>query len=555
MRSVIRSLIILVFVGLFPVLGNAQQFSSCQYTGETCIDSSPCRLFNGQQVCLDQVGRSCWTYNKTYNCIEGVNIDFCTALEDTAGCWQSGATCVAQAYDGSCETTQRVYTCQDPSLPIPPNTQQLGDTYTVTSSLDTSACSSYDQNPLCTQVSNDCTQAGATEVINGDPVYENCWQYTNTYSCIDPNQQNDCTQYANNPTCKETSETCLDTSPSIGCTMDQFTYSCQTNAGQTTTTQDCSASSFCDSNGNCWDTGSPSDTGFAQAVGGLETGREAGVYGGDPLDLFKGVAESCRKGYGGLQNCCGSSGGGQNNNQFMTQIGMNAAQFGSKYMFDELYENVDWIQAGMNAMGTDGISVLTNGASFSMYGLGWTSAAGGAVDGGGLLGGNIALADGFYFNPYALAAAIAIQVITNLMSCSSGEQELSMQKGQNLCYFVGSYCSKKGLGICLQTVQSYCCYNSLLAEIIATQGKPQIGMSFGTAQSPDCDGFTPTEFSQIDWSKIDLSGFIGSIDSATTLPSSSQIQQMMTTEMQNVTTNPSSVITPVNTGNTNPLTP
>lgn len=566
MRLVIRLLFALFATLLVPSIGHAD---TCELTGQTCIDSSPCRSFPAGQVCLADVGRSCWTYNKSYQCIHTYNpaIDGCYAIENTAGCWQSGQnTCVAVDFDGNCMQTQRIYTCSAANQvnPDPGQITQLPPVYTVTQSLDTSQCTQYDQSQLCSPVSSTCTEGPETRIINGDPVYEDCWQYTNSYSCIDPAKQDDCTDYENNPTCKETGTSCLKSTDPIGCVMTQVTYSCQTNPGQTTTTEDCSASTTCDNNGNCWNTGSPSDPDFGKAVAGLETGREAGVYGGDPLDLFKGEAESCRKGYGGIQNCCTTSTGGSTNNGIMQQaaasIGSQAVMQGSKYMFDYMYENVQWVQSGMNALGADGISILGNMGNFdfSLYGVGFASASTGAAAGtvgGGLFDSDIALGDGFYFNPYMLAAAIAIQVITKLMSCTQGEQQLGMHRGDNLCYFVGSYCSKSFFGVCMQTVQSYCCYNSILAELIASQGKPQLGMSFGTPENPDCDGFTPDEFTKLDFSKIDLSSFMGTIQDATSSIDTNKISQTITTEMQNITTNPAKVISPNNNGATNPLQP
>jgi conjugal transfer mating pair stabilization protein TraN len=62
---------------------------------------------------------------------------------------------------------------------------------------------------------------------------------------------------------------------------------------------------------------------------------------------------------------------------------------------------------------------------------------------------------------------------------------------------------------CVQRNQSYCCFNSKLARILQEQGRAQIPSigGFGSAQSPNCRGFTTHEFQSLDFTKIDLTGY------------------------------------------------
>jgi hypothetical protein len=121
----------------------------------------------------------------------------------------------------------------------------------------------------------------------------------------------------------------------------------------------------------------------------------------------------------------------------------------------------------------------------------------------------------YMFNPYMLAAMVVIMIYEDETSCNTAEQMLDMKRGQNLCTYVGTYCSDSinllvG-SVCMEHTQSYCCYNSLLAKIIEEQGRVQIGKGYGSVQSPDCSGLTTAQFSQIDFSKIDLSAFTAQI--------------------------------------------
>ena len=75
------------------------------------------------------------------------------------------------------------------------------------------------------------------------------------------------------------------------------------------------------------------------------------------------------------------------------------------------------------------------------------------------------------------------------------------------CHYIGSYCAVDKLGICLQRKKTFCCFGSVLARILHEQGRPQIGLSWGTPKNPNCRGFTPAELQSIDFGKIDFSEY------------------------------------------------
>ena len=104
------------------------------------------------------------------------------------------------------------------------------------------------------------------------------------------------------------------------------------------------------------------------------------------------------------------------------------------------------------------------------------------------------------------------------MSCDEDEQILALKRGQNLCYRVGSYCSKKVLGVCVQKKQSYCCFNSRLARLVAVAGHAQLGKSWGSSKNPSCGGFTTAEIALIDFSQINFSEVIGEFKSKVKIP-------------------------------------
>ena len=114
-------------------------------------------------------------------------------------------------------------------------------------------------------------------------------------------------------------------------------------------------------------------------------------------------------------------------------------------------------------------------------------------------------------------AMLAIQ-LSGLLSCEQAEQILAMKNDNRLCHSVGSYCSIKMpiIGTCVETTQTYCCFNSKLARILNEQGRGQLGRGWGGPQSPDCIGFTVGQLQALDFSRMTLSEFYAEI--APTLP-------------------------------------
>lgn len=96
---------------------------------------------------------------------------------------------------------------------------------------------------------------------------------------------------------------------------------------------------------------------------------------------------------------------------------------------------------------------------------------------------------------------------TTSQQCNAEENERITLNKQGKCVDVGEYCSRKLLFTCQEKTRTTCCYNSLLARVVQQQGRQQLGLDLGDAKKPVCAGFSPTEFGQLDWSKIDLAEY------------------------------------------------
>lgn len=106
-----------------------------------------------------------------------------------------------------------------------------------------------------------------------------------------------------------------------------------------------------------------------------------------------------------------------------------------------------------------------------------------------------------------------------LASCSSDEQALGEAKSRRLTVEVGEFCSKKVLGVCVEKKRGYCVFDSKLAQILQQQGRQwQLGVGFGSAESPDCRGITVEELQGIQFDNIDFSAFYDDLQNGTTIP-------------------------------------
>lgn len=115
-------------------------------------------------------------------------------------------------------------------------------------------------------------------------------------------------------------------------------------------------------------------------------------------------------------------------------------------------------------------------------------------------------------------------VINLLTQCDSNEQDMGVRIAERQCFKVdGAYCAKKVLGVCVIRRQNWCCYSSILARIIAKQGSEQLGKDMS-----QCEGFTVSEFAQIDFDKLDLSEWLATMYDSNLLPTAGYNSELLT---------------------------
>jgi conjugal transfer mating pair stabilization protein TraN len=144
-----------------------------------------------------------------------------------------------------------------------------------------------------------------------------------------------------------------------------------------------------------------------------------------------------------------------------------------------------------------------------------TTAAGAAA----LVGGPVAI------------AALATPFLT-LFACSAEEKQLDVKDRMGLCHRVGSYCSSSVLGICKTRRTAYCCFESKLTRILQEQGRPQLGIPWGSPKREQCTGFSVEQFARLDLSLMDFTEVYAEFVDAVKLPDEIETAQQIQTRIE-----------------------
>ena len=123
-----------------------------------------------------------------------------------------------------------------------------------------------------------------------------------------------------------------------------------------------------------------------------------------------------------------------------------------------------------------------------------------------------------FLDPTTMAIGAAMYLVEDFLlsgSCTQDDLQTAMLDDSGMCHYIDTYCKKKWpLVGCVQEAKVFCCFNSKLARIIQEQGRPQLATfnpPWVYTGSGNCRGFTPSEFQMLDFSKMDLSEYLGDI--------------------------------------------
>ena len=113
------------------------------------------------------------------------------------------------------------------------------------------------------------------------------------------------------------------------------------------------------------------------------------------------------------------------------------------------------------------------------------------------------------------------------MKCRESEFALMDRKRAKAAHYVGTYCSRKFLGVCITRQRAYCGFNSQMGRVFQKEIRRQTGLSWGRSRSPDCSGLYLDQIEDIDWEAIDLSEAFADMMNSANAPSAANVMQRL----------------------------
>ena len=118
-------------------------------------------------------------------------------------------------------------------------------------------------------------------------------------------------------------------------------------------------------------------------------------------------------------------------------------------------------------------------------------------------------------------------LLVGLGNCSTAERELAQERHDGNTRYLGEFCARRILGICVTRERRWCVFGSKLGRILQEQGRAQLGIGWGS-----CRGLTVAEIEGIDFDALDLGEFTadlldGGKEPSVSLPDAGGTQTLM----------------------------
>lgn len=454
---------------------------------------------------------------------------------------------------------------------------------TQSPSLDSNGCATFNNDLYCPSDFAPPPAAGVNSLITQASVsVNNCAANLGTGQCRvladgstycpvntpSNTTTNNCGQYSSNSACAYESTTCLQYDASNNCVAFEDTYDCgenvQVSNASTQTVLSCNGAipcvgETCSTKGG--DAANP--TAYSQAVGALSVANAIHQDGNcDPsgnCTIFQGNEGTCHETVGGIVNDCCSGKTGASLKSFMdlslSVMGDSSAQQRLTYedptygawntlsgggLFGQNTETQPVTSSTDNYTGAT--SQNTNGQSASTYQSNSTQAhtnyqesqvesqlgtqaastmftknSGGGWSYTQAMQGGMEMASGLMAAYMTWETTLAL--LNYLAPCTKDEFQTVSKVHLKACHLIGPHCQVNILGACMESEEIYCCYATPLARIVSEQVYPQLGISYGSGDSPHCPaGISIDELNSVDWSKVDLSEYAGILQTTGHLP-------------------------------------
>ena len=118
-------------------------------------------------------------------------------------------------------------------------------------------------------------------------------------------------------------------------------------------------------------------------------------------------------------------------------------------------------------------------------------------------------------------------LLVGLGNCSRQERELARERHDGNTRYLGEFCTRRILGICVTRERAWCVFGSKLGRIMQEQGRAQLGIGWGS-----CRGLTVAEIEGVDFNALDLGEFTadlldGGKEPSVSLPDAGGTQSLM----------------------------
>lgn len=457
----------------------------------------------------------------------------CEAFDEGAkGCTEEGTICTQ--YDGGqCIQRAVTYLCEE-------SVDDSGSNITLTDTIkeeagdivDDSVCGDLDADGTCSHTATTCTDADTTKVINGLPVYRDCWAWRKNYTCATDDYENHCTGLEGPQACSSQGETCADMGSDGVCNEFVRTFRCEDATEESehvrlvSTPSDVVSDTMegtcgdLESNPDCNKVGEvctePAET---RTIDGVEIYKDCWRYedsyqcvGPNWVDNCQDVSDTCTE----TGRTCLS----RNNNGECTS---ETVEFDCPEQTSVDTPQVLTCPSNLYCLDGDCEELVEDPSPDFPEGVTYLNIIKGIQD-------ELDPTNPDVFGAEPATCSRAVLGVVNccneggsgllnpIFGCSETEKALWQQVEDGKTVYVGTYCSAKALFVCTKKRKSYCVFDSKLGRIIQEQGREQLGIDWSTApedadrdekaENPDCRGLTVPELQRIDFSKIDFSEVI-----------------------------------------------
>ncbi len=123
-----------------------------------------------------------------------------------------------------------------------------------------------------------------------------------------------------------------------------------------------------------------------------------------------------------------------------------------------------------------------------------------------------------------------------LAKCTSSEKQLAHLRSKKYCVPIGKYCAKwaPAKAWCIQKKRSYCCFKGKLQRILQVEARRQLGIGWGSADNPNCQGLSAESLQKVDFSKINLTEVYGDVLAGYKNHDVAEIQQSLKSQLTGV---------------------